>query len=212
MQPRYKDYWGYEINMMEELVRRLDFTYEIVNPPDAAWGMINETGQWTGLTGMASRGDADSGASTGIEVIGIIGDFLPNFARFQVGENVLQVLTPNGTTSISVLAFKLLFAKLRITATRSMHLHPPQVCQTTIFHDRDFFTFASPLPTVKPRFFSLTRPFGLEVWAMIMATVLITGIAFFFISNIEVNQSSRFEVPRTRLFLVLCHLGLTCWI
>ena len=121
MQPRYKDYWGYEINMMEELVRRLDFTYEIVNPPDAAWGMINETGQWTGLTGMASRGDADSGASTGIEVIGIIGDFLPNFARFQVGENVLQVLTPNGTTSISVLAFKLLFAKLRITACNKIN-------------------------------------------------------------------------------------------
>ena len=88
IQPRYKDYWGYEIKMMEELIRRLDFTYDIVNPPDAAWGMINKTGQWTGLTGMASRGDADSGASTGIEVIGIIGDFLPNFARFQVGENV----------------------------------------------------------------------------------------------------------------------------
>ena len=167
---------------MEELIRRLDFTYEIVNPPDAAWGMINETGQWTGLTGMASRGDADSGASTGIEVIGIIGDFLPNFARFQVGENVF---TPNGTASVSILAFTLLPTKLRITSTRSMH--PPQVCQTTIFHDRDFFTFASPLPTVKPRFFSLTRPFGLEVWAMIMATVFITGVAFFFISNIEVN-------------------------
>ena len=83
MSPRYKEYWGYEINMMEELVKRLDFTYDIVNPPDGAWGMINRTGQWSGLTGMSSRGDADSGASTGIEVIGIIGDFLPNFARFQ---------------------------------------------------------------------------------------------------------------------------------
>ena len=65
---------------MEELSRALDFTYKIVNPPDSAWGMINETGQWTGLTGMASRGDADV---PGIEVIGVISDILPNFARFQ---------------------------------------------------------------------------------------------------------------------------------
>ena len=85
IKPRYKDYWGYEIKMMEELVKRLDFTYEIINPPDRAWGNINETGQWSGLSGMSSRGDADSGVLTGIEVIGIIGDFLPNFARFQVG-------------------------------------------------------------------------------------------------------------------------------
>ena len=77
---RYKDYWGYEVKMLEELSRRLHFTYKIVNPPDAGWGMINETGQWTGLTGMASRGDADV---PGIEVIGVISDILPNFARFQ---------------------------------------------------------------------------------------------------------------------------------
>ena len=66
--------------MMEELSRSLDFKYQIVNPPDSAWGVINETGQWNGLTGMASRGDADV---PGIEVIGVISDILPNFARFQ---------------------------------------------------------------------------------------------------------------------------------
>ena len=66
---------------------------------------------------------------------------------------------------------------------------PPQVIQATIFHDRDFFTFASPLPTVKPRFFSLTRPYGIEVWATIVITMVITGVAFFFVSNIEVIMS-----------------------
>lgn len=92
-------------------------------------------------------------------------------------------------------------------------MQPPlQVCQTTIFHDRDFFTFASPLPTVKPRFFSLTRPFGIEVWAMIMATVFITGVAFFFVSNIEVTLSSCVQLPRRKLFSVFSHSGLTCWI
>ena len=69
-------------------------------------------------------------------------------------------------------------------------MHSSQVIQATIFHDRDFFTFASPLPTVKPRFFSLTRPFGIEVWATIVATMIITAIAFFFVSNIEVILSS----------------------
>lgn len=54
---RYKDYWGYEVKMLEELGRVLDFTYEFVNPPDSSWGLINETGQWTGLTGMASEGE-----------------------------------------------------------------------------------------------------------------------------------------------------------
>ena len=70
---------------MEELRRRLHFTYKILNPPDSAWGMINKTGQWTGLTGMASRGDADV---PGLEVIGVIGDFLPNFARFQAVDHI----------------------------------------------------------------------------------------------------------------------------
>ena len=106
MPPRYKDYWGYEINMMEELVKRLDFTYDIVNPPDGAWGMINRTGQWSGLTGMSSRGDADSGASTGIEVIGIIGDFLPNFARFQVCDVTALLFI---RTYFLEIVFKLLF-------------------------------------------------------------------------------------------------------
>ena len=113
MPPRYKDYWGYEIKMMEELSRALDFTYEIVNPPDSAWGMINETGQWTGLTGMASRGDADV---AGIEVIGVIGDFLPNFARFQVRENSVAVLTPNITTSITTM-LSCYFSKIGFPAT-----------------------------------------------------------------------------------------------
>ena len=75
VQCRYKDYWGYELKMLEELSRVLDFTYNIVHEPDYAYGIINETGHWTGLTGMASRG----------ELVGIIGDILAgcNFAGFQ---------------------------------------------------------------------------------------------------------------------------------
>lgn len=87
-----------------------------------------------------------------------------------------------------------------------MH-HPLQVSQPTIFHDRDFFTFASPLPTVKPRFFSLLRPFDIEVWAMVVATAIITGIVFFFISNIEVTMSSRVQVlKRIHFFLSMFKL------
>ena len=35
---KYKDYWGYEIDMLIEASRILNFTYTIENPPD---GMIN---------------------------------------------------------------------------------------------------------------------------------------------------------------------------
>ena len=57
----------------------------------------------------------------------------------------------------------------------------------TVFHDRDFFTFASPLPTVKPRFWALIRPFDTIVWVMNVVTIIASGMIFYVISNIEVN-------------------------
>ena len=61
--------------MMKELSRALDFTFEFVNPPDSAWGLINESGHWTGLTGMVSSGEVDA----------IVADVVAgcNFAGFQ---------------------------------------------------------------------------------------------------------------------------------
>ena len=39
---------------------RLNFTYDLTNPPDGAWGLINsETGIWDGMTGQAARGEVD---------------------------------------------------------------------------------------------------------------------------------------------------------
>ena len=31
---KYRDYWGFEINILVELARVLNFTYTIENPPD----------------------------------------------------------------------------------------------------------------------------------------------------------------------------------
>ena len=113
---------------------------------------------------MASRGDADV---PGIEVIGVISDILPNFARFQA-------------STFFYLFRYTVFIKCQFI----------QVLQPTVFHDRDFFTFASPLPTVKPRFLALIRPFETVVWVMTAVTVITLGIILFFISNIEVIESN----------------------
>ena len=31
---KYTDYWGYEVNILEEIARVINFTYTIENPPD----------------------------------------------------------------------------------------------------------------------------------------------------------------------------------
>ena len=76
------------------------------------------------------------------------------------------------------------FLSTTVIKTTSIHL---QVLQPTVFHDRDFFTFASPLPTVKPRFWALIRPFDTIVWVMNVVTIIASGMIFYVISNIEVN-------------------------
>ena len=58
-----------------------------------------------------------------------------------------------------------------------------------MFHDRDFFTFASPLPTVKPRFWALIKPFNTIVWVMNFVVNITSAILFYIITNLEVVAS-----------------------
>ena len=69
-----------------------------------------------------------------------------------------------------------------------------QVVESTMFYDRDFLTFASPLPALKPRFLSLLRPFTLTIWILVGISMFALGVVFFFISNIEVCDVNLGEV------------------
>lgn len=55
-----------------------------------------------------------------------------------------------------------------------------------MFYDKGQLTFASPLPTVRPSFLALVKPFGILVWIMIVIEVIIMSAIFYAISNIEV--------------------------
>jgi hypothetical protein len=55
----YKNYWGYEIDLLVEISRVLNFTYTIVNPADGLWGNIEDNGKWSGLVNEASSGAVD---------------------------------------------------------------------------------------------------------------------------------------------------------
>lgn len=56
----YRDIWGYDMELLWALQRHLDFTYDIVNPPDFSWGGKSaEDGTWTGVTGQAESGSVD---------------------------------------------------------------------------------------------------------------------------------------------------------
>ena len=78
-----------------------------------------------------------------------------------------------------------------------------QVVQSTIFHDRDFLTFASPIPAVKPRFFSLLRPFTLTFWILVGISMFALAGVFFTISNVEVNDVKFLEITIVKQFLIL---------
>ena len=47
--PQYEGHYGYEIEMMEEAGRVLNFEYAVTNPPDQGWGIIQEDYRWTHL-------------------------------------------------------------------------------------------------------------------------------------------------------------------
>jgi hypothetical protein len=76
----YKNYWGYEIDILVEISRVLNFTYTIVNPADGLWGNIDDKGKWLGLVGEASVGAVDF----------VMSDVLIMYYRHQVLDSTIR--------------------------------------------------------------------------------------------------------------------------
>ena len=62
-----------------------------------------------------------------------------------------------------------------------------QILDTMVFRDRDFISFASPLPAQKPRYLALLTPFDYITWGLLIIAVPGAGFAFYVIANIEVG-------------------------
>ena len=56
---KYRNYWGYEIEMLKDTAKALNFTYTIENPPDGKWGHIEPDGNWNGLVYYVSKDNVD---------------------------------------------------------------------------------------------------------------------------------------------------------
>lgn len=56
---KYRNYWGYEIDLLELTARVLNFQYTLVNPADGKWGHIEVDGTWSGLVAEAATGSVD---------------------------------------------------------------------------------------------------------------------------------------------------------
>ena len=56
---QYEGHYGYEIEMMEEARKILNFEYAVTNPPDQGWGIIQEDYRWSGMVGEVGYGRAD---------------------------------------------------------------------------------------------------------------------------------------------------------
>ena len=85
-----------------------------------------------------------------------------------------------------------------------------QVVQSTMFYDRDFLTFASPIPALKPRFLSLLRPFSLTIWIFVGSSMLALGLVFFFLSNVEVCDVNSCEIFTTFNQYIFVLSGKSC--
>jgi len=46
---KYRNYFGYEIDLLQTLAKNMNFTYRISNPHDGLWGHIEADGSWSGL-------------------------------------------------------------------------------------------------------------------------------------------------------------------
>jgi hypothetical protein len=55
---KYRNYWGYEIDMLVAISDILKFKYTIENPPDGKWGHV-ENGTWNGLVAHAAQNAVD---------------------------------------------------------------------------------------------------------------------------------------------------------
>ena len=56
---KFRNYWGYEIEMLKDTAKALNFTYTIENPPDGKWGHIEPDGNWNGLVYYVSKDNVD---------------------------------------------------------------------------------------------------------------------------------------------------------
>ena len=55
----YQNYWGYEIDMLKNMAKILNFTYSIQNPEDGAWGHVTPDGVWNGMVYDVSKNSVD---------------------------------------------------------------------------------------------------------------------------------------------------------
>ena len=56
---KYQNYWGYEIEMLYNMAKILNFTYAVENSLDGLWGNIEPDGRWNGLVYHVSQDSAD---------------------------------------------------------------------------------------------------------------------------------------------------------
>ena len=56
---KYRNYWGYEIEMLKNMAGVLNFDYVIENPPDGKWGHVEPDGRWNGLVYHVSKNYVD---------------------------------------------------------------------------------------------------------------------------------------------------------
>ena len=76
----YKNYWGFEIEILQSIAQVLNFTYTFYNPTEIIWGHISEDGKWEGVVNLTAKNTVDF----------VICAILQEHARMQV----IEALTP----------------------------------------------------------------------------------------------------------------------
>ena len=56
---QFKNYWGFEIDLLDDLAGALNFTYVIENPPVPSWGRLRGDGTWDGLLNLTMENKID---------------------------------------------------------------------------------------------------------------------------------------------------------
>jgi hypothetical protein len=75
----FDNFTGYEYIMLHEASKVMNFTYEMTNPADLQWGVV-ENGSWNGMVGDVTSGKADLGLGA-----------LVTFARLEVCGNIVYI-------------------------------------------------------------------------------------------------------------------------
>ncbi|XP_069121394.1 glutamate receptor ionotropic, delta-1-like [Argopecten irradians] len=52
-------YTGLCFDLLDHMAASLNFTYDVTNPEDGQWGVLNSNGTWTGLVGQLERWEVD---------------------------------------------------------------------------------------------------------------------------------------------------------